>query len=47
MAGSPVEVELRREVGLALHDILRGYMESQAKPVAILAAPEPDKRIGW
>jgi hypothetical protein len=44
--GSPVETELRRELA-TLHDILRGYMESQAKPVAILPAPVEDKRIGW
>ena len=44
--GSPVEAELRRELAI-LHDILRGYIESQAKPVTILAAPVEDKRKGW
>jgi hypothetical protein len=45
--GSPVEVELRRQLD-TLTDIMRGYMESQAKPLAIIVPPvEQDKRKGW
>ena len=45
--GSPVEVELRRQLD-TLTEIMRGYMETQARPVPSIAAPaEPEKRKGW
>ena len=45
--GSAVEVELRRQLD-TLTEIMRGYMESQAKPLAIIMPPaEQDKRKGW
>jgi hypothetical protein len=45
--GSAVEAELRRQLD-TLTEIMRGYMESQARPVASIAAPaEPEKRKGW